>query len=145
LIFVPYTGSAPAVSALLGEHVVSGIADYGVVAEQLKAGKLRVLATTSRTRIEPLPEVPTVAESGFKDYEADAWYGIVAPAKTSKEILSQLTIWLTEAMQVSEVRAKLVALGLYPVGSCGTDFGAHIRKQYDEYGRVIREANIKWE
>jgi tripartite-type tricarboxylate transporter receptor subunit TctC len=145
MIFVPYAGSAPTVSALLGEHVVSGIADYGVAAEYLRAGKLRALATISRKRIEPLPEVPTVAESGFKGYEMVSGYGVVAPAKTPKETLSQLETWFTGAMQVSEVRAKLAAIGLFPDVSCGSDFGAHIRKKYDEYGRVIREANIKWE
>jgi tripartite-type tricarboxylate transporter receptor subunit TctC len=84
MTFVPYGGSGPAVNALLGEHVASGMADYAAVAEHLKAGKLRALAVTSRTRIEPLPEIPTVAESGFKDYEADIWYGLVAPAKRRK-------------------------------------------------------------
>jgi hypothetical protein len=81
----PYPGNAPAVNALLGEHVTSMLASYATVAEQLNAGKLRALATESRTRIEPLPEVPTVAESGYKDYEMDYWLGILAPAKTPKE------------------------------------------------------------
>jgi tripartite-type tricarboxylate transporter receptor subunit TctC len=108
------------------------------------AARIR-FATISRKRIEQLPEVPTVAESGFKGYEVDNWYGLVAPAKTPKETLSQLETWFTGAMQVSEVRAKLAAIGLFPDVSCGSDFSAHIRKKYDEYGRVIREANIKWE
>jgi tripartite-type tricarboxylate transporter receptor subunit TctC len=123
--------------------VVSAFADYSLVAEQLNAGKLRALATGTQTRIEPLPEVPTVAESGFKDYEADIWYGLVVPAKTPKETVSRLAGWLTGAMQNPEVRSRLVVLGLYPVGSCGMEFGAHLRRQYEEYGRVIREANIK--
>jgi tripartite-type tricarboxylate transporter receptor subunit TctC len=104
-----------------------------------------ILVASNAKRIEQLPEVPTVAESGFKGYEVDNWYGLVAPAKTPKETLSQLETWFTGAMQVSEVRAKLAAIGLFPDVSCGSDFSAHIRKKYDEYGRVIREANIKWE
>jgi tripartite-type tricarboxylate transporter receptor subunit TctC len=145
LTYVPYPGSAPTVNALLGEHVTSLHTGYTAVVEQLKAGKLRALATSSRTRIEPLPEVPTVAESGYKDYEAAQWYGVLAPAKTPKETVSQLTGWLVSALQVPEVKAKLVLQGLYPVGICGADFGALLRKQYDEYGRVIREANLKAE
>jgi tripartite-type tricarboxylate transporter receptor subunit TctC len=145
MIFVPYPGGAPVVNAVLGEHVTSLLLNYPAVAEQLKAGNLRALATTWRTRGEALPEVPTVAESGYKDYEVDLWWGLLAPMKTPKERVSQLAGWFAAAMQVPEVRAQLVAQGLYPVGVCGVDFAAFIRKQYDDYGRVIREANIKAE
>jgi tripartite-type tricarboxylate transporter receptor subunit TctC len=145
MTFVPYPGAAPAVNALLGEHVTSVIAAFVNVSEQLAAGKLRALAIASRTRIGPLPEVPTVAQSGYEDYEADIWYGAVAPAKTPKETVSQLAGWFTAALQAPEIKPKLVVQGLYPVGTCGADFGVLIRKQYDLYGRVIREANIKAE
>jgi tripartite-type tricarboxylate transporter receptor subunit TctC len=145
MTFIPYPSGAPAVTALLGNHVSSVFTDYPTLAEQLKAGQLRALATGSRTRVEPLPDVPTVAESGYKDYEVDQWQGLFAPAKTPKEPVSQLAGWFTAAMQVPEVKAKLAIQGLYPVGICGVDFGAYIRKQYDEYGRVIRESNIKAE
>jgi tripartite-type tricarboxylate transporter receptor subunit TctC len=145
MTFVPYPGNGPAVNALLGEHVTSMLASYATVAEQLNAGKLRALATESRTRIEPLPEVPTVAESGYKDYDVDYWLGILAPAKTPKGTVSQLAGWFTAALQVPETKRKLVAQGLFPVGMCGADFAALLRKQYDEFGRVIRAANIKAE
>jgi tripartite-type tricarboxylate transporter receptor subunit TctC len=141
--YVPYLGSLPAINALMGGHVISVFTDYGSVAEQLKAGTLRALATGSRTRIESLPNVPTVAEAGYKDYEVDLWVGVIAPAKAPKQAIPQLAGWFTAAMQVPEIRAKLVVQGLYPAVSCGADFGAFIRKQYDEYGRVFRELNIK--
>ena len=86
MTFVPYPGGPPVLNALLGEYVTSAIIGYSAVAEQLKAGKLRVLATASQTRIEPLSDVPTVAESGYKDYEINMWYGVVAPAKTPKRL-----------------------------------------------------------
>jgi len=142
MTFVPYPGGAPAVTALLGEHVTSVFTDYPTLAAQLKAGKLRALATGSRTRAEALPDVPTVAESGYKDYDVENWFGVSAPAKTPKETVSQLVGWFTAALQVPEVKAKLAVQGLYPVGICGADFGAFVRKQYDDYGRSIREANI---
>jgi tripartite-type tricarboxylate transporter receptor subunit TctC len=145
LTYVPYPGDPPAISALLGEHVTSVFANYATVSEHLSAGKLRTLATGSRTRIEPLPELPTFAESGYKDYEVENWFGVVAPAKTPKETISQLIGRYTKALQVSEVKAKLAVQGLFPVAMCGADFAAHIRKQHEEYGRVIREANIKAE
>jgi tripartite-type tricarboxylate transporter receptor subunit TctC len=142
---VPYPGAAPAVTALLGEHVTSVFYGYPGVVEQLKSGKLRALATTSRNRIESLPDVPTVAESGYKDFEVDFWFAAFAPARTPKAAVSQLANWFTAAIGVSDVGAKLVALGSYPAATCGADFAALLRKQYDEYGRIIREANIKAE
>jgi tripartite-type tricarboxylate transporter receptor subunit TctC len=145
MTFVPYPGVAPAVNALLGEHVSSVLGTYSTVAEQLNAGRLRALVTTSRTRIEPLPEVPTVAESGYNNYEVDYWLGLFAPAKTPKDTLSQLADWFIAAMQAPEVKSKLVAQGLYPVGMCGVEFVAFLRKQYDDLGNVIREAKIKAE
>lgn len=145
MTFVPYPGTAPAVTALLGDHVTSALTVYASASEQLKAGRLRALATVSPTRIEALADVPTVAETGFKDYEVDLWNGLVAPAKTPKETISQLAGWFTAALQASEIKPKLAAQGLYPVEMCGADFAIYLRKQYDEYGRVIREANIKAE
>ena len=144
LAFVPYPGDAPAVNDLLGGHVASVLVPYaGVVGEQMKAGTLRVLASGSRTRSDPLSAVPTVAEAGYKEYEVDFWNGVLAPANTPKEMVSQLAGWFAAAMQVPEIKAKLVAQGFYPVGICGADFGALLRKQYDDFGRIIHDANIK--
>jgi tripartite-type tricarboxylate transporter receptor subunit TctC len=143
MTFVPYPGGAPSVTALLGEHVTSVFTDYPTLAEQLRAGKLRALATGSRTRAEALPDVPTVAEFGYKDYDVEQLLRVSPPAKTPKKTVSQLVGWFTAALQVPGVKAKLVVQGLYPVGICGADFGAFFRKQYDDYGRAIREANIK--
>jgi len=143
--YVPYAGGAPAINALLGGHVTAVFAEYAPLAEHLKAGTLRALATSSRTRIEPLPGLPTVAESGYRDYEVDLWWGLFAPAKTPKETVAQLAGWFKAAMQIPEVKAKLVAQGFAPVGLCGAEFGALLRRQYDDYAQVIRDANIKGE
>jgi tripartite-type tricarboxylate transporter receptor subunit TctC len=141
--FIPYQGSTPAVNALLGEHVTAVMASYPNLAELIATGKLRALATASAARIEPMPNVPTVAESGFKDFESDIWFGLVAPAKTPGEATSQLGAWFTAALKDPEVTPKLAAQGLFPVGTCGADFAAFTKKQYDDYGRAIRDANIK--
>jgi tripartite-type tricarboxylate transporter receptor subunit TctC len=145
LTYVPYPGDGPAINALLGGHVTSAFVNFSSVAEQVSTGKLRALAIASRTRIDLLPNVPTVAELGYKDYEAEAWFGLVAPARTPTETISQLASWLTAAMQSPQVRPKLEALRLSPIGICGADYGAYVRKQYDAYGHAIREANIKAE
>lgn len=144
MTYVPYTGGAPAINALLGGHVTAVLGNYSEVVEQLRAGTLRALATTSLKRIEPLPDVPAAAEVvGANDYEAEVWFGVAAPAKTPKDAVVQLAGWFTAAMQAPDVKPKLLNLGLYPVGICGEEFVAHIRKQSEIYGRIIRDANIK--
>jgi tripartite-type tricarboxylate transporter receptor subunit TctC len=143
MTYVPFPGNAPTVNAILGAHVTSAVANYVDLVEHLKAGKLRVLATFTPARIEPLPDLPTIAESGYKESEYMNWFGVVAPTRTPKEIVSQLSSWFSAALQVPEVRVKLAVQGLYPVGTCGADSAAFLRREYDDFGRLIREANIK--
>jgi tripartite-type tricarboxylate transporter receptor subunit TctC len=128
---------------MLGQHVDSLYSNYPTASGLLKAGKLRALAVGSRTRIEPMPELPTVAESGYPDYEEDVWFGVVAPAGTPKPALTQLAAWFVEAIQAPEIKSKRAAQELYTVGLCGEHFAAHLRKQHENYGRIIREARIK--
>jgi tripartite-type tricarboxylate transporter receptor subunit TctC len=145
LTYVPYAGGAPAMNALLGGHVTAVLGNYNEAMEQLRAGKLRPLAVASRQRIAQLPDVPTFMESGYKDYETSAFFGVVAPAKTPVETIDKLAGLLTAALKAPEVTPKLVAQGLEIVGTCRDDFRAHIRRQYEKYSRAIREANIKAE
>jgi tripartite-type tricarboxylate transporter receptor subunit TctC len=142
LTYVPYPGGAPAINALLGEHVTSVFAEYAPLAEYLKAGTLRALATSARIRIVPLPDLPTVAESGYAGYEVDLWWGLFAPAKTPTDTVAQLGRWFSAAIQAPDVKTKLVAQGFSPVAMCGTGFATILRKQYDDYGRIIRETKI---
>jgi tripartite-type tricarboxylate transporter receptor subunit TctC len=143
MTFVPYPGNAAAVNALLGGHLTSMFGTYSNVAPHLKSGKLRAIAAGTPQRIPMLPDLPTVAESGFKGFEVSAWFGTFTPAKTPKETVKQLAGWFTAAMQTPEVRAKLDAQGLSPAGICGDDFAAYLRTQFTDYARIIREANIK--
>jgi tripartite-type tricarboxylate transporter receptor subunit TctC len=145
MTFVPYAGSAPAVTAVLGQHVTSAFSGYAVVSEQVKGDKLRALAVGTAQRIDPLPTVPTFIESGFKGLEVDNWFGILAPAGTASDKLAELTGWFKEALQDSDVKAKFALQGLYPVGTCGADFGALIKSRYDAYGQMIVEAGVKKE
>jgi tripartite-type tricarboxylate transporter receptor subunit TctC len=145
MIHVPYPGGAPAVTALLGSHVTAVIANYSEVAAHLASGRLRALATASRQRIESAPDVPTVAESGYRNYDTEVWFGIVAPAKTPPETVAQLSGWFAAALKTEAVKQKLQPQEMYPVGACGTDFAAHLRRQFEDYARVIREAGIKAE
>ena len=145
LTYVPYAGGAPAINDLLGGHVTAVFAEYAPLAAHLRAGMLRALATSANARIAPLPDLPTVAEAGYPGYEVDFWWGLFAPAKTRKEMLSELTRWFTDALHAPAVEAKLRTEGFSPLAICGADFGALLRREYDAYGRVIRGANIRAE
>jgi tripartite-type tricarboxylate transporter receptor subunit TctC len=142
LTYVPFGGTAPAVNALMGNHVTAVWADYPTVVSQLKAGTLRGLVTTSATRVEALPNVPTLGETGISKYEADIFYGIVAPAKTPPDTIKELSGWFSKALKAPDMAPKLAQQGLLPVGACGAEFGAYMQRQFDEYSRVIREPNI---
>jgi len=143
LTFVPYPGFAPSVNALLGGHVSSAMVDYSAVEQHLKAGTLRALATGMRARVELLPEVPTVNELGYKGYDIDFWFGLFAPAKTPQPALAEFATWFVAALAAPEIKPKLLAQGLLPVGLCGADFAGYMRKQYDAYGQAIRDSNIE--
>lgn len=142
MTFVPFPGNAPVVNALLGGQLDSAWVNYPDVGEHVRAGRLRALATTLRARFDELPDVPTIAESGYRDFESETWVGIVAPAKTPPHTIARLEAWFKDAVQAPEVKAKFVAVGLRPVGICGEDFRNFLRRQHDDYSRAIHGANI---
>ena len=129
----------------MGQQVTSIVGDSAVIAEQVKAGDLRALALASRARIALLPDVPTVAKSGYSDFELDIWSGLFAPAKTPKETVSQLTGWFIAALQTQTAKMRLEVQGYVSEGMCGADFAAFLNKQSKDYGRIIRDVNIKAE
>jgi tripartite-type tricarboxylate transporter receptor subunit TctC len=143
LTYVPYTGGTPAINALLGQHVTSALQNYIEVSGQIGAGTLRALATAAGERIEPLPGLPTIAESGYPGFEADVWFGLVAPAKTPADTVTQLIDWFRTALLTPEVKGKLAVQALFPNPKCGADFAAHIRRQKEEFAKVIADLNLK--
>lgn len=142
ITYVPYAGATPVVAALLGQHVTSMFGSLSNISGQLKANQLRALGVAGPERIAALPDVPTFAET-YKGFDVDVWFGVTAPAKTPKAAVAELIDWFTQAMQSPDIRAKLDTQGLYPAVTCGDDFGAILRRQYEEYGRVIQESNLK--
>jgi tripartite-type tricarboxylate transporter receptor subunit TctC len=145
MIFVPFTGGAPAVNALLGNHVDAALVNYSEGVEQIRAGKLRALATASATRLKPAPDVPTVAESGYPGYASEVWLGLLAPAGTPADTVERLSGSFTAAMKEPAVQAKLENLGLYPTVTCGKDFANFLAAKKADYARIIQEANISVE
>ena len=145
MTYVPYGGTAPAINALMGGHVTSVFADYPTVVAQLQSGALRGLVTTSPARVPTLPDVPTLDETGLTKYDAEIFYGIVAPAKTQGDVLARLSDWFLAALDAPETKPKLAAQGLFRAGQCGAAFGAFLRTQVEDYTRIIRETGIKAE
>jgi tripartite-type tricarboxylate transporter receptor subunit TctC len=145
ITYVPFPGNAPTVNAILGGHVTAGIANYADLIGHIQAGKVRPLVTLTTARIEPLPDLQTVGEAGYKEFEYMTWFGMFAPAKTPEPAMKQLIEWFAAAREAPEVKAKLVGQGLYPMTQCGAQFAAVVRREYEDYGRMIRDANIKGE
>jgi tripartite-type tricarboxylate transporter receptor subunit TctC len=143
MTFVPYPGNAQALNAVLGQQVTSMFATFPNVSEYLKAGKLRALAVGNRTRAQALPDVPTVADLGYENFDIDAWFGAFAPANTPGAVTSEIEHLFSAAVQDNSVKEKLLVQGLFPTLICGADFAAYLRRQHDAYGRIISEANIK--
>jgi len=141
--YVPFQGNAPASNALLGDHVTSVFSVYPTVAELIKSGKVRALGIASRKRIDALPDVPTIIESGYADYEVEVWLGLVAPAKTDLLAVAHIADLFTNALLSGDVKAKLAGQDSYPSIVCGPEFAAALKKQYDDVGRTVRESNIK--
>jgi tripartite-type tricarboxylate transporter receptor subunit TctC len=143
--YVPYPGGAPATTALLGGHVTALLENYSEAIEQMKAGKLRALAVTTPARMDSLPNVPTVAESGYPGYAAEAWFGVAAPVKTAKDVIDRLAAAFAESLKAPEVKAKLLDIEMIPAGNCGATFAAQIRSSHDGYKEIIRDAHISAE
>ena len=143
ITFVPFTGYTPAVQALLAHQVTAALADLTTLQGQLQTGKLRALATTAATRVPVLPDVPTVMESGYKDVEAEFYVGVVAPARTPQATISETIRWFSDAIKAPQIKAKFASLGFIRGGQCGGDFSAILRKDYDNYGRTIRQAHLQ--
>ncbi|MBO0763315.1 MAG: tripartite tricarboxylate transporter substrate binding protein, partial [Hyphomicrobiaceae bacterium] len=143
LVHVPYPGAAPAVNDLLGGHVQLMFADIPVLLASVQSGKLRALAIGSRSRFAGLPEVPTMAELGMPQVEADNWYGLVAPIATPRAVFAKLYAATVEALHSAEVKDKLAAQGAIAVGNPSSEFQAYVRSETERWGKVIAAAGLK--
>jgi len=145
LIYVPFPGTPPVVNAVLGGHVTAVISNYSDLKAQIDSKALRAIAVPAQKRVDPLPDVATLEEQGFRHIEASIWFGFVAPAGTPKDMLAQFERYFTAAIAVPAAKAKLNAVGLYPKVSCGAEFGAFIAAQTADYTNFAKEFDIKGE
>jgi tripartite-type tricarboxylate transporter receptor subunit TctC len=143
MVYVPYPGGAPAMTALVGGHVDAVLANYSEVAAHVQSGKARALAVTSLERTDTLKDVPTVSESGFPNFEAAAWFGLVVTGGSPPAAIARLNAEANKALKAPDVREKLIAQGMYPVGATPGEFDTHIRSEMVKYAKVIKEAGIK--
>lgn len=143
LLHVPYKGSAPSLMAVMGKETDSAFDNLSTVASQLAGGKLRVLAVTSKTRSPSFPDFPTVAESGFPNYEINSYFGLAAPAGTPKEIVNRLNRAVMNALTRPEMQAYLNGLGAIVEDNSPEDFSAFLRAEGERWGPVIKSANIQ--
>jgi tripartite-type tricarboxylate transporter receptor subunit TctC len=142
MIHVPYKGGGPAMQDLLGGRVDMYPAVPSTALPHIKAGKLRALATTGLKRSALLPDVPTVAESGYPGFEAVNWYAFVAPGKTPKDILDFWNRALVKALNDPEVKKALDQQGLEPAPGTREELAAYIDRETEKWGKVVREAHI---
>ncbi len=142
IVHVPYKGGAPAMADMLGGQISAIFATPITAGPHIKSGKIRALATTGATRGGGMPEVPTVAESGYPGYEAVNWYCYVVPAKTPRDIQERWHREITAALNDAGVREQLLLQGMDSVPGTSQALQRYIEREYVTWGRVVKEAKI---
>ena len=140
---VPYKGAAPAITDLLGGHIPMAALSIASGMPHIQGGKVRGLAVTSAARSPALPDVPTVAESGFPGFEANGWLGILVPNGTPPDVIAKLNGEIAKVMQSSEMKKQLLAQGVEARVSTPEQFGALIKNETAKWGKIIADAGIK--
>ena len=143
LVHVPYKGVNLAMQDVLAGNVHLVFIGIPAAAPHIKAGKLRALAIVAPQRSTALPDVPTVAEAGLKDFEVTTWYGILAPVGTPQSVVKRLNAELVKVMHAPEMKEKLTATGTEPLTSTPEEFAAYIKREIVKWRDVIRRAGVK--
>ena len=143
MLHVPYRGTAPSVNDLIAGHVDATFTGAPAVLPHIKSGRLRALAVSSPQRLPTLPEVPTVAESGYPGFEADQWYGVVAPAGTPPALVARLNAEINRALALPEVAQQLATEGAVPTPATPEAFGALIAREIPRWAKVVKAGNVK--
>lgn len=145
MLHVPYKGSAPALTDLIAGNVAVLFSDMPVAAPHIKGNSVRALAITSTTRSPLLPDLPTVAESGLPGFECVSWYGVLAPAGTPKADVELLNARIVKVLAQPQVQEKFAGLGSTAKSSTPAEFDALIKRDYDKWRKVIKDAGVKVE
>jgi len=140
---IPYRGTSPAVTDVITGQIAATFANALTARPQVEGGKVRALAVSGPRRVEALADIPTVAEAGVPGYAAVQWYGLLAPAGTSPEIVARLHVETTGALKTAEMKDKLAVDGAEPVGSTSVEFAAFVKDELAKWTKVARDAGIK--
>ena len=145
LVHVPFQSAGLAVQSAIGNHTPICIVSPAPTVPQVRDGKLSALAVTRKVRSQALPNIPTMAESGYPDIEGENWFGFIVPAGTPKEIVALLHREIVKLGTLPDVTEKLNALGFEPVGNTPDEFAAQIKRELPKWAKLVRDANIKAE
>jgi tripartite-type tricarboxylate transporter receptor subunit TctC len=145
LTHVPYKGGGQAITDLVAGQVPLGSLGSSPLIPHYKAGKLKLLAQTTRTRSAALPEVPTYEEAGYKGLVIEQWLGVLVPAGTPGEIVTRLNVEINKALADPTVRERYFQAAQEPVGGTAEQFGKLVRDDSEKYGRLVKDLNIKVE
>jgi tripartite-type tricarboxylate transporter receptor subunit TctC len=142
LVHVPYKGTGPALTALLGNQISVFFSTYASALPHVKAERLLAYAVTSTKRTRTLPEVPTVAESGFPGYEYSTWYGFLAPAGTPRTVIDKLNKAAVTVLKSDKTRERYLAQGVDPIPSTSADYANYLKSEIAKWTKVVRAAKL---
>lgn len=145
MVHIPYKGSAPAMTDLIGGHIQVVFATASAAIPQLQSGRLKALAVTTARRSSTLPELPTLDEAGLKGFDVSVWGGLAGPANTSREIVTKLQAQLAKILALAEIKERFKAAGAEPVGSTPGEFGKFLRTEIEKWAKVVNQAKIRVE
>jgi tripartite-type tricarboxylate transporter receptor subunit TctC len=140
---VPYKGDAGVLADVMAGQVSLSFSNMPAYTPQIKAGRIRALAVSTTKRSPAAPEIPTMAEAGVPGYVAVAWFGLLAPAKTPRELVNKLSAETARILKMPDVNSRLSDLGAEPVGSTPAEFDAHIKSEIVKWAKVIKDANVE--
>jgi tripartite-type tricarboxylate transporter receptor subunit TctC len=143
VVHVPYNGAGPAIAAVVAGHIPMAFSSTPPAIPQISEGRLRALAVTGKTRSPSLPDVPTMAEAGYPEAKGDQWVGVLAPARTPKDIVAALNREIAKALASPDIKERFAVLGFVPVGSSPEEFSALIKNDMETWGKVIRAGHLK--
>jgi len=143
LVHIPYKGAGQSIPDVVGGQVPLGIYGLLTISQQAKAGRLRVLAVTTLKRSSAAPDWPTLAESGFPGFDTSLWFGLLAPAATSKEIIVKIHTDVLRVLKLPDVQERIASQGADIVGNSPAEFATFIAAESAKYARIIKQAGVK--
>lgn len=145
ILHVPYKGTAPALTDVIGGQIDMMLADLSLVQQHAKAGKLRVIAVTGTKRVAAARELPTITESGLPGYAVEPWFGVVGPAGVPRDIVTRLNSVINAGLKSADVIQRFDTLGYEPIGGTPEQFAATIKSDIAQYAKIVKRAGIKAE